>query len=143
MDIYFYRTVDDYGWLSNFYRSPVEIDGIIYPTIEHYFQSMKMVHASDRELVRTSSTPSLAAKEGRSRPMRPDWDQIKIQVMERALMAKFTQHPRLKDLLLATGDAILIEHTDKDRFWADGGDGRGQNQLGLALMRVRDRLRNE
>jgi predicted NAD-dependent protein-ADP-ribosyltransferase YbiA (DUF1768 family) len=44
--------------------------------------------------------------------------------------------------LLATGDAILIEHTRNDDYWADGGDGSGKNKLGLLLMQVREELKN-
>lgn len=141
MSIYFYSTRDQYGWMSNFYRSPITVDDATYPTTEHYFQSMKMLYPEDAEIVRQALTPALAAKEGRTRTMRPDWDEVRIPVMDKALEAKFTQHPHLRAKLLATGDYILIEHTFKDKFWADGGDGSGQNQLGKALMRLRASLR--
>ena len=62
--------------------------------------------------------------------------------MLEALQAKFTQHPELRDVLLATGDANLVEHTDNDAYWADGGDGSGKNMLGKLLMRVREQLRS-
>jgi ribA/ribD-fused uncharacterized protein len=117
------------------------MDGLWYPTTEHYFQSMKMLLPDDRNIVRNARDPSMAAREGRRRTMRPDWEQIRTKIMEDALMAKFQQHQDLKDLLLGTGDAILVEHTRNDRFWADGGDGSGRNHLGLALMRVRQALR--
>ena len=55
--------------------------------------------------------------------------------------ARFRQHDELRALLLATGDATLVEHTEQDDFWGDGGDGSGQNQLGRVLMAVRDALR--
>ena len=55
---------------------------------------------------------------------------------------KFNQHPEIAKGLLATGDAILIEHTRNDAYWADGGDGSGMNKLGLLLMQVRDELKN-
>lgn len=58
-----------------------------------------------------------------------------------ACLAKFSQHPDLKQLLLDSGDAIIIEHTKNDNYWGDGGDGTGRNQLGKTLMRVRDTLR--
>jgi hypothetical protein len=53
---------------------------------------------------------------------------------------KFTQHPHLRALLLSTGDALLVEHTENDSCWGDGGDGSGKNRLGQILMRVRDEL---
>ena len=60
-----------------------------------------------------------------------------------ACLAKFSQHPDLKQLLLSTGDAIIIEHTKNDNYWGDGGDGTGRNQLGKTLMRVRDTLKQK
>ena len=63
--------------------------------------------------------------------------------MRAALRAKFTQHPALRSLLVGTGDAELIEHTANDRYWADGGDGRGKNMLGKLLMELRAHLRTE
>jgi len=55
-----------------------------------------------------------------------------------ALQAKFPQHQQLRELLLGTGDAVLVEHTRNDSYWADGGDRRGKNMLGILLMRLRD-----
>lgn len=55
-------------------------------------------------------------------------------------MAKFTQNKKLKSLLLATGDVKIIEHTSNDRYWGDGGDGSGNNMLGIILMEVRDAI---
>ena len=62
--------------------------------------------------------------------------------MKLALRAKFTQHQLLHDMLLSIGDRKLVEHTDKYSFWGDGGDGRGQNKLGLVLMELRQELRH-
>lgn len=87
----------------------------------------------------------LAAQTGRRRdlPFRPDWNAVKDEVMMTALRAKFTQHPELHELLLSTGDAVLIEHTKNDSYWADGGDGTGRNRLGELLMELRSELRGE
>ncbi len=65
-----------------------------------------------------------AAKIGRdrTRPIREDWDSVKDEVMLKALRAKFTQHVSLRELLLGTNDAELVEHTANDSYWADGGD---------------------
>ena len=85
-----------------------------------------------------------AALEGRDRqnPLRPDWEKVKDEVMLQALRMKFNQHPEISKELLATGDAILIEHTQNDDYSADGGDGSGKNKLGLLLMQVRNELKN-
>ena len=84
----------------------------------------------------------IAARMGRSRDfaLRPDWEQAKDEIMHRAVLAKFTQHAKLRELLLATGDAEIVEHSRNDSYWADGGDGKGRNQLGKILMQVREEL---
>ncbi len=79
----------------------------------------------------------------RSRPLRSDWESIKDKIMREAVFAKFDQHPDLRETLLATGDAALVEHTDKDSYWGNGGDGSGCNMLGVILMEVRAELRSE
>jgi ribA/ribD-fused uncharacterized protein len=61
--------------------------------------------------------------------------------MLEALRAKFTQHDDLLATLLATGTAMLVEHTANDDYWGDGGDGSGKNRLGYLLMHVREELR--
>lgn len=83
-----------------------------------------------------------AAELGRSRRMKivRNWDKQKDNVMYTALLAKFTQHADLQELLLHTGDARLVEHTENDSYWGDGGDGSGQNRLGKLLMTVRKNL---
>lgn len=61
--------------------------------------------------------------------------------MREALDAKFRQHADLTALLLSTGDAVLVEHTENDDYWGDGGDGSGKNMLGRLLMDLRAKLR--
>jgi N-glycosidase YbiA len=60
--------------------------------------------------------------------------------MRKAVLAKFTQHPQLQQLLLSTGDTMIVEHTGNDDYWGDGGDGRGKNMLGRILMDIRTQL---
>ena len=97
-----------------------------------------------QEKIRQIASPMDAALEGRNRqnPLRPDWEEVKDKVMLQALRMKFSQNPEIAKELLATGDAILIEHTRNDDYWADGGDGSGKNKLGLLLMQVREELKN-
>jgi ribA/ribD-fused uncharacterized protein len=61
--------------------------------------------------------------------------------MDKALFLKFTQYEDLKQLLLGTGNAHLVEDSPIDAFWGVGSNGQGENQLGLALMRIREALR--
>ncbi len=139
----FYGTRDEHGYLSNFAAYPLELGGQLWPTSEHYFQAQKFAGSEHEQAIRSAKSPAIAARMGRSRkrPLRADWESVKDEVMLAALRAKFTQHATIRDQLLATGDARIIEHTRNDRYWADGGDGSGKNRLGELLERVRDELR--
>ncbi len=143
--IRFYSINDEYGELSNFAPYPVKIRGKRWPTTEHFFQAQKFEDERDREAVRRASTPALAARLGRDRKrkLRRDWEAVKVSIMREALDAKFRQHADLAALLLATDDALLVEHTENDDYWGDGGDGSGRNELGRLLMELRDVLRSE
>jgi len=57
--------------------------------------------------------------------------------MRKGLRLKFSQNPHLLELLLSTGNRLLVEHTVNDNYWGDGGDGSGKNRLGHILMEVR------
>ena len=142
-EIFFYGVADEYGAFSNFAPYPISLDGKRWATTEHYFQAQKFIDPKLREQIRKASTPGLAAGLGRNRktPLRRDWEAVKVGVMRKAVGAKFAQHPDLAALLAATGDARLVERTENDSFWGDGGDGSGENMLGRILMEVRARLR--
>lgn len=128
--------------MSNFSRHPIKINGKKYKTTEHYFQSQKFAGTEYEGKVRRASSPMEAAKIGRDRslPLRKDWESVKDSIMEKALLAKFEQHPDLKKQLLETGDAILIEDTTDDHYWGCGSSGKGKNMLGKLLMKIRKRL---
>lgn len=141
--IEFYSTQGPYGAFSNFAPYPIVLQDRTWPTTEHYFQAQKFAGTEHAEAIRLTPSPMVAARMGRSRcrPLRPDWEAVKEAVMREALYAKFTQHPDLGALLLSTGEALLVEHTFHDRYWADGGDGSGLNRLGCLLMELRETLR--
>lgn len=141
--IEFYLPADPYGELSNFAPFPIKLGGKKWPTSEHYFQAQKFAGTSHEEDIRRAKKPRLAAEMGRDRkrPLRRDWESVKERVMLDALRAKFTQHADLRELLLGTGDARLVEHTANDAYWGDGGDGSGKNRLGQLLMQLRAELR--
>ena len=141
--INFYSTTGEYGCFSNFSKHAVHLKGKRWPTTEHYFQAQKFAGTVHEEDVRACKTAREAANMGRSRklPLRRDWESVKDGVMLEAVRAKFTQHEDLRETLLGTGDAKLVEHTVNDSYWGDGDDGSGKNRLGQILMRVRDELR--
>jgi len=140
--INFYAVGDNNGCFSNLSSHPVKLKGKIWPTSEHYFQAQKFAGTPDEEEVRLAKSPMIATLMGRSRkrPLRKDWESVKDSIMHGAVLAKFTQHADLRETLLGTGNATIVEHTEKDRYWGDG-DGSGANRLGQILMQVREELR--
>ena len=144
-EIKFYGANDEYGCFSNFAPYPIKLKGKTWPTSEHYFQAQKFAGTQHEEQIRLTKSPMIAARLGRDRkkPLRHDWEAIKDQIMLEAVTAKFTQYAELQQILLATGKAEIIEHTTKDRYWGDGGDGSGHNMLGKTLMVVRAALQKE
>lgn len=155
--IYFYSRSTKFFELSNFSHHPIVVEGLIYTTNEHYFQSVKFTHEATfhdlindtylpyREVVRLAKTPADAKRLGSSRkyPIHSDWDVRRIDVMRTAIREKFTQHPKLKKLLLSTGDAMLVEDSPTDTFWGCGRNRNGENWLGKLLMELRTSFQNE
>lgn len=137
--ILFYQVNKQFGFFSNFSAHPIVLNDKVWATSEHYFQAMKFAGTPFEEEVRLAHSPSEAARLGRDRnlPLRLDWELVKIDVMRRALEAKFNQYPELMQQLLETKNAEIIEHTSNDSFWGDGGDGSGKNMLGILLMELR------
>lgn len=140
--INFYSVNDEYGEFSNFALYNITLKKKSWPTTEHYFQSQKFADKKDQEEIRKAKGPMIAARMGRDRKraLRRDWESVKNGIMRDALVAKFSQHENLRELLVGTGDAKLVEHTENDSYWGDGGDGSGRNMLGQLLMQVRATL---
>jgi len=139
----FYGVHGPYGCFSNFSPHGFELDGVYWPTSEHYFQAQKFTgeHAA---AIRNAKSPMAAKRMGQSRKhaLRSDWERVKEGVMSAALEAKFTAHAELRETLLSTGDARIVEAAPHDAYWGAGPDGRGKNRLGVLLMRLRDRFRD-
>lgn len=130
----------EFDFLSNFTPCPIRYEGILYPSVEHAFQGCKCARPEDRAKIAMLATPALAKKAGRRVQMREDWDLVKVGVMRELLRIKFS-NPALREKLLATGDAVLIEgNTWNDTFWGVC-RGQGENNLGRLLMDVRDELK--
>ncbi|ABC30819.1 uncharacterized protein conserved in bacteria [Hahella chejuensis KCTC 2396] len=140
--IKFYSVNDEFGEFSNFAQYPIKLKGKVWPSSEHYFQAMKFEEEKDRSDIRKAKSPLEAARKGRDRKrkLRNDWESVKLNIMREAILAKFTQHDALRERLLSTGSAKIVEHTDNDDYWGDGGDGSGQNMLGRILEEVRAQL---
>jgi ribA/ribD-fused uncharacterized protein len=141
--IWFYSRANEYFEFSNFSPHGFEIDGVYWPTVEHYFQAQKFPSRPDyQEEIRRARSPNDAKTLGRTRTvaLREDWEAVKEDIMRRALRAKFSTHQELRRTLLATGDQELIENAPSDRYWGCGRDGTGKNRLGVLLMELRREL---
>ena len=141
----FFADEDPFFELSNYYPCEFELDGLSWPTVEHYFQAMKFPGAQNetyRERIRSEWDPQGAKALGQTRdiPLRSDWEDVKEQVMLKGLREKFSD-PRLRDVLLGTGDRSLREASPQDSYWGIGPDGMGRNRLGYLLEQVREELR--
>lgn len=129
-----------YFFLSNFYQVDVEYDGLTFKNNEAAFQAMKVLDRGKRAEF-TSCDPSFAKRKGRRVRIRRDWEEVKDQLMYEICLSKFSQHEHLKEKLLKTGNAELIEGNNwGDTYWGVC-QGRGQNKLGKILMRVREELK--
>lgn len=134
---------DKYFFLSNFYPSVIDYDGIIYRTAEHAYQAQKTINNSERVKISQLKTAKEAKYYGRSLSLRKNWSLMKVQIMKDIIYQKFKQNEPLKWNLLATKDKELIEgNTWGDTFWGICNN-EGQNYLGKILMSVRRELREE
>jgi ribA/ribD-fused uncharacterized protein len=155
--LFYQRDRWEFGFLSHFYPSRMTIDGVDWPTVEHYYQSHKSLDRRYFLAIRACETPGLAKRraatpvpgkkdrgswfvEKRQMP-RPDWAEVKACVMRRGDTEKYLQNQELAAMLLATGGAEIVEDSANDAYWGIGPDGAGANMAGRILMEVRDALR--
>jgi ribA/ribD-fused uncharacterized protein len=145
----------DNRFLSNFWYSPVPDGEIVWTTVEHGYQFYKLINAETTlhlvpymtvptfkrdDVPFLKATPSEVKAWGQTIILRPDWERVKIPIMARLTKIKY-QNPEMRELLLATGDAELIEgNTWNDTFWGVC-NGKGHNHLGKILMAERHEIR--
>lgn len=142
---------------SQWWESPFEVDGCIFPTAEHYMMASKARLFGDHDTfhrILNAKHPKQAKDLGRGVMGFNEsiWLEHRFDIVIAANEAKFRQNPKLSDFLLSTGERILVEASPVDRIWGIGlaaNDAnasspqhwKGLNLLGFALMEVRDRLR--
>ncbi len=133
------------NWFSNFipFETPLVYQGVSYPTSEHFYQAMKAPknNISARKSVAEASTPGRAKRAGRKVDLRPDWENIKEDVMEYALRHKFQEGTKWRAQLMATKGEIVEWNNWHDRIWGKCTCARcgsqGQNLLGKLLMKLK------
>jgi ribA/ribD-fused uncharacterized protein len=143
MTIYFYNIREQYGCFSNFSPHGFVLDELYWSTSEHYFQAQKFIGTPYLAKLRLVKTPKEAANMGRQRtlPLRSDWEDVKDNIMRKAVFSKFSTNKDIQGILLSTGNEKLVENSPIDYYWGCGADGSGKNMLGIVLMEVRQQLK--
>ena len=157
--VFFHLPKEPNGYLSNWYPASFELDGIVYSSTEQYIMYRKCMLFGDlasAAAVLATNDPEEQQRIGKGAKgfVDPVWDGMKQMFAYRGLMAKFTQNNDLKQKLLGTGDAFLVECAHSDKIWACGirlneterfdiSKWQGQNILGFTLMEVRNSIRAE
>lgn len=138
-----YDPLGDFAELSNFFPSEFASDGVTWPSVEHYYQAAKFASACDRERILGCATAAkardLAWGELHAK-VRPNWDDMRVAVMHRALRLKFMACEPARRKLVSTWPYPMAEDSLTDSFWGLGPDGRGRNTLGGALDALRSDL---
>lgn len=131
--------------LSPFSAHEVEVDGVIYKTVEHAYHALRIKSGPEREAIKRQRSPMDAWREGQKYKSSLDLiieDYDKLTIMERLLRLKLEQHEDVRNVLLETGDRELLKVYDTDYYWGTGADGSGENMMGKLWMKLRDKLSN-
>lgn len=156
--VFFHKPEEPYGFLSNWYPSPFDLDGSHFSSNEQYIMYNKCLLFGDdasAKAVLATEDVSLQQKIGKEAKgyLNKVWAGKRQLVAVRGLLAKFSQNEDMRQKLEDTGDAWLVECAHSDTIWAcgwkltederfDASKWLGQNILGFALMEVRAILRN-
>lgn len=144
---------------SQWYHSPFQLEGINYPTAEHYMMAEKSRLSGDsstRERILAAASPGAAKALGREVVGFSDslWNEHRFEIVVEGNYAKFSQEPKLAAFLCRTGNKVLVEASPVDAIWGIGlaaddprasnpNTWQGLNLLGFALMIVRERLTSQ
>ena len=152
MQILIRKVKEPHGWLGNMSPYPVDFEGKQFRTTEALFQSLRFQNEEVIEAIRAEKSPmaaKFAAKKHKKGMVVEPLSESDVENMKLCLKLKVEQHPELRDRLLATGDAVIIEDCTKRKrgsglFWGaglDDGSWIGQNTLGKLWMEIRHGLR--
>lgn len=155
--IAFWKVGSEYGVFSNWYLRYMIIHAKRYNSVEQYMMYQKAMLFGDEEIAdEIMQTYNMREIKALGRKVRnfdnKKWDEVKYDIVLTAVKAKFTQYDDLKEILLETGDAEIVEASPYDRIWGIGTNRpheimnkqkwKGQNLLGKVLMQVREELKN-
>lgn len=129
----------EYRWLSNYHLTPIEYEGITYPSTEHAYQAAKTLDIELRKEFLGLSCKDARLK-GQGLDKRPNWENIKFNVMRDVIYYKFNTNSELKEKLILTGDKYLEETNHWNDIVFGVCEGKGINRLGAILMVCRKQL---
>lgn len=129
----------EHRWLSNFWPCSVELDGLVFSSVEAAYVAAKTTDIETRKKIQSLSTAGECKRFGRTIKLREDWEAVKLDVMYKLLVQKFN-NKELARKLLDTGDCHIQEGNKwNDRFWGVC-KGQGENHLGKLIMKIRSEL---
>ena len=130
--------------LDNFAAFSLEWNGILWPTLEHAYQAAKFEDDSIIQRIKKARSPyeakSIVREKEFASKVSPDWNSRKVATMKALMQCKVGQHSLIKEILLGTQKAQLVEDSPFDSFWGTGPNGDGKNMIGLLWMEIRDEL---
>ena len=145
MSVDFYREEGELGYLANYSNYGFTVDGVYYPTAEHFYQASKFDNPEIIQKILSCKTAREAASVGRDRNNKriDHFKDIKLDKMYQAVYEKFQQNPDIRKKLIETGDEEIREMTDQESYWGVGPQLDGENHMGEILMRVREELKKQ
>jgi ribA/ribD-fused uncharacterized protein len=130
-------------YFSNYSAHMIDVDGVLYPTLEHAYHAARYTDPKIKEEIRTARSPFLAWKLSQHyKAMQdPSFPERKVDAMESLIRRKCEQHDDVRTALIDSGEQEIRKHITTgppaDGFWDDGDDGTGKNIIGMLWMRVR------
>ena len=135
----------NYNWLSNFFPCSICLNGQVFPSVEHAYQSEKSSEREWKKWCQYVSSPGKIKRDAKKLEInRKEWDKKKLKIMEICIDQKFSKEP-FRTKLLETGEEEIQEGNNwNDEFWGVNlKTGKGSNHLGKLIMKKRDRLNNK
>ncbi len=134
-------------YFSPYTAHAIELDGVVYPTVEHAYQCQRYANQKIRDEIRTARSPVKAWEiSTKYKHLQiPDFRERKLEVMKELMRAKAEQHEEVRKALIDSGDAKIVKHITTyppgDGFWDDGEHGEGLNHMGRMWMEIREELK--
>ena len=131
--------------ISNFSAHSIIYKGIRFATVEHAYQWAKFDSEKIKGVIKNAESPIKAFELGKfyKSERKQNWDELKVEVLYEIIKEKVTQHEEVRNALLATSDEEIVEDCPNDDFWGNGSSGKGQNQIGKILMKIREEIKNQ